>query len=641
VKPKRHWDVLGLIAVILLALALWPGSKGLRLWQHLDSLRATLLRLEARAKPETLGNLQPADFAPIKEDFATLEADLAAIEAEAGPFLPLARHLGWVPRFGGDIASVPALLEVAGGIAEAGRLTLEGVEPLVTAWGEPPAEGAGSLLEQVLPALVDAGPRLAEAQAELERVTAARAELDISRLSPRVAAQVERLDRYLPLLRLAVQAARLAPNLLGAEGPRSYLVLAQNSDELRATGGFISGVGLLRLDGGRIVELSFQDSYAVYDPSKPHPPPPPALRKYMKADILLLRDTNWSPDFPTTAQMAASLYALDEGTVVDGVIAADLTAVQWLVEALGPLHLEGYDQPVSEHNVLEFMKATWAAPPGTATIAERTQSDWWGHRKDFMGILLEGMLARLESGEDLELGRLIWALKRSLDEKHVLIHVDDPQTAELLAASGWDGALHPGEGDFLLVVDSNVGFNKVNPRIEQQIGYQVTLEQCRGNPCGCPPCGRPHAELTLRYRHTAAIRLEECIQEPRYGDDYDDMMNRCYFDYVRVYVPAGSELRQASGFELDSVESLPGEQGTQFFAGFFVMAPGEEREITLSYDLPPEVVAGGTYRLRVQKQPGTAALPLRLQVSGAAAATYETTLATDQEFEVLLGGQRR
>ncbi|TEU16624.1 MAG: hypothetical protein E3J25_02745, partial [Anaerolineales bacterium] len=220
-KPKRHWDVLGLIAVILLALALWPGSKGLRLWQHLDSLRATLLRLEARAKPETLGNLQPADFAPIKEDFATLEADLAAIEAEVGPFLPLARHLGWVPRFGGDIAAAPALLEVTSGIAEAGHLTLEGVEPLVTAWGEPPAEGSGSLLEQMLPALVDAGPRLAEAQTELERVTAARAELDVSRLSPRVAAQVERLDRYLPLLRLAVQAARLAPNLLGAEGPRS------------------------------------------------------------------------------------------------------------------------------------------------------------------------------------------------------------------------------------------------------------------------------------------------------------------------------------------------------------------------------------------------------------------------------------
>jgi len=620
VKIKRHWVVLGLILVLLLALGLWAGSKGLRLWRHLNSLRATLSRLEARAKPEALGRLQPADFAALKEDFATLEADLAAIEAEVGLFLPLARHLGWVPKVGGDIQAAPVLLEMASGVAAAGRLTVEWVEPLL-------AEESGSLLEQALPALVDAGPRLAEAQGELERVAAARSELDTSRLSPRLATQVERLDRYLPLLRLAVQAARLAPNLLGAEGPRSYLVLAQNNHELRATGGFISGVGLLRLDQGRIVELSFRDSYAVDDLSKPHPPPPPPLRKYMKAGILVLRDVNWSPDFPTTAQMAASLYALDQGVMVDGVIAADLTALQWLVGALGPLRLEGYDQPVSEGNVLEFMKAAWEAPPGAATIADRTRGDWrewWRHRKDFMGILLEGMLAKLESGEGLDLGRLARAVKRSLDEKHVLIHVDDPQAAELLAAVGWDGALRPGESDFLLVVDTNMGFNKVNPRIKQEISYQVTLGEGE----------RPRAELTLRYRHTAAIRLEECIHEARYGDSYDDMMNRCYWDYVRVYVPAGSELRQASGFQPDSVESLPGERDTRVFAGFFVLAPGEEREITLSYDLPPDVVTGGTYRLRVQKQPGTGALPLRVQVSGAAEASYETTLATDREFEV-------
>jgi len=631
---KRRWVVLGPILALLLALGVWAGSKGMRLWQHLDSLRTTLPRLEARIRPDAMADLQPADLAALKEDFATLEADLAAIEAEVGPLLPLTPYLGWVPRFGGDIQAAPSLLQVASGIARAAHLTLKGMEPLVRAWKQPEAGASASLLERVLPPLVEAGPRLAEAQKELERVAAARAELDISRLSPRVRAQMERLDRYLPLLRLAVQAARLAPNLLGAEGPRCYLILAQNSDELRATGGFISGVGVLRLNRGRIEELSFEDSYTVDDLSKPHPPSPAALRKYMYAEILVLRDSNWSPDFPTSAQVAASLYALDRGVMVDGVIAADLTAVQWLVGALGPLHLEGYERPVNGQNVLKFMKDTWAAPPNAPALAEqigtpgKSRGEWWRHRKDFMSILLEGVLAKLESGEDLELGRLVRVLKRCLDEKHVLIHARDPQTTELLAEAGWDGALRPGEGDFLLVVDSNVGFNKVNPLIEQEILYRVTLGEGR----------RPHAELTLRYRHTATVRLKKCIHKPHYGDSYDDMMNRCYWDYVRVYVPAGSELQQARGFEPGSVESLPGERETQVFAGFFVMAPGEEREIILSYDLPPEVVARGTYRLRVQKQPGTGALPLRVQVSGMAEAEYKTDLASDREFEVSLSG---
>lgn len=175
-----------------------------------------------------------------------------------------------------------------------------------------------------------------------------------------------------------------------------------------------------------------------------------------------------------------------------------------------------------------------------------------------------------------------------------------------------------------------MGFNKVNPRIEQEMVYQVTLKEGE----------RPPADLTLRYRHTAAMRLEECIHEPLYGDTYDDMMERCYFDYVRVYVPAGSELRQASGFEPGSVESLPGERDTQVFAGFFILAPGEEREITLSYDLPPQVTAGQVYRLQVQKQPGTLALPLRVWVSGVTEASYGTTLATDREFELPLDRRR-
>ena len=122
-KSRGRWIVMGLILILLLALGFWAGGKGVRLWRHLNSLRAVLPQLEARAKLEALGDLQPADFAALKDDFSTLEADLAAIEAEMRPFLPLTRYLGWVPKFGGDILAAPTLLEVASGVARAGRLT--------------------------------------------------------------------------------------------------------------------------------------------------------------------------------------------------------------------------------------------------------------------------------------------------------------------------------------------------------------------------------------------------------------------------------------------------------------------------------------------------------------------------------------
>lgn len=89
-KAKQRWDVVGLILVLLLVLALWPGSRMLQLWRHLDSLQAALQSLEAHADSEALRHLRPADIAALQGDFATVESLLATIEAEARPFLPLA-----------------------------------------------------------------------------------------------------------------------------------------------------------------------------------------------------------------------------------------------------------------------------------------------------------------------------------------------------------------------------------------------------------------------------------------------------------------------------------------------------------------------------------------------------------------------
>src|SRR5215213_640984 len=125
--------------------------------------------------------------------------------------------------------------------------------------------------------------------------------------------------------------ARLGPSLpwlLGMQGPRTYLVLVQNSHELRATGGFIAAVGRVSVDGGRLTDFDFEDSYALYSERSTYPPAPLPMQQYMGIPLLVMRDANWSPDFPTTAQVARALYAQETGTRVDGVFTIDLTAVR-------------------------------------------------------------------------------------------------------------------------------------------------------------------------------------------------------------------------------------------------------------------------------------------------------------------------
>ena len=413
---------------------------------------------------------------------------------------------------------------------------------------------------------------------------------------------MERLDRYLPLLRGGVALARSAPALLGVDGARTYLLLAQNGDELRPTGGFISGVGLLGIDRGDLNQLDFGDSYAIFNPLVDHPLAPPDLERYMGAQMLLLRDANWSADFPTVAGVAEALYQLDTGTPVDGVVAFDVEAVRRMIGALEPLQLKGYQEAVTAANLTAAMQAVWEAP-AAAELAlqdvDPSQSDWWQHRKDFMGDLAQAGQAKIEGGQ-ADLVGLAQAVYSALQEKHILISLNDSAAMAPLAELGWTGAVQPGDGDSLMVVDTNVGWNKVNSLVERSTVYTITPRAD----------GSAEAILELTYRHQGTQTDQPCIHEPRYGDTYADMAQRCYFNYLRVLVPEGARLLAAEGVRPDSASTLPGENGTTILTGYIELPPGQTAQVQLRYELPAGTVANDSYHLRLQKQPGTPGWPV-------------------------------
>jgi hypothetical protein len=375
------------------------------------------------------------------------------------------------------------------------------------------------------------------------------------------------------------------------------------------------------LDNGRITEIKLGDSYAVDNFEQPHPEPPSALREMMGADLWLLRDSNWSPDFPTSALIARALYAQDRGIDTDGAIALDMEAVRLLVEALGPLQMPGTRQQITGENAIAVIKQAWESPSTTQnTIQQADSSNWWEKRKDFMGVLAAAAMAKLQSG-DLNPLALAKALYEMLDGRHLQIAVDDPTTASLLTERRWDGALQPPSGgDFLAVVDTNVGFNKANAVVQSPIDYRVASDGAG-----------LIATLRLTYTHAARPLAPGtlCDRTPRYGDSYDELTERCYWDYLRVYAPAGSEMVAAEGLERAKGERGEDNSNTTVFSGEFVLRPGERHEVVLRYRLPNSV-ATKPYRLFVRKQAGTIAPPLRLQ---AGMCLWQTDLGRDRSFE--------
>jgi hypothetical protein len=109
------------------------------------------------------------------------------------------------------------------------------------------------------------------------------------------------------------------------------------------------------------------------------------------------------------------------------------------------------------------------------------------------------------------------------------------------------------------------------------------------------------------------------------------MMDRCYWDYVRVLAPEGAELVDAtripvSGEMVWSGEGYSGDVAVGTMEGapsvswgvMGVVAPGETQTRYFTWTLPTDVVEWerrkGRYTLRVQKQPGKASHPLTVRL---------------------------
>lgn len=443
-------------------------------------------------------------------------------------------------------------------------------------------------------------------------------ELPISQLSSSVhSTNFTQLNPLLPILQGIF--LRLEPSIadvLGMNKPRTYLLLIQNNHELRPTGGFISAVGKVTVDQGTLRDLEFVDSYLFFQENLAYGPAPKPMQQYMNIQLLLLRDANWSPDLPTTAKLVQSLYTQQTGVLVDGVITLDLHAAELIVDAIGPLELPNVAEPITGRNLLPQIVQLWERPAGTDLQVQSAEFiEWWFQRKSFVAALAQSAQQRLQNG-DVSYFKLLAALRQGLRERSIQVWVAEPLLAAQLRLLGWDGGLYPApDTDFVALVDTNMGFNKVDAVLQRSLSYTVTWPDGPEQPA--------LATATITYTHPISIPNYTCTNNPEYGESYNFLIERCYYDYVRLYTPAGSQLESVEGVEPDSVVTQRGENRTQYFAGYFVLPVGQQRTVTFRYRLPATLTPT-TYQLLLRRQAGTQPLPVTLSVNGQ---TTSTTVA--------------
>ncbi|MCB0225983.1 MAG: DUF4012 domain-containing protein [Anaerolineae bacterium] len=586
------------------------AAKGYRVYTSYQKINTEVSHLEAIGS-RNLRDLSAEDLAQLKANLSQISAQFEQLQQEIEPLQPLLDRLGWVPVYGGDLRAVPELLAIGHNLSRTAVILVEVLSDPLLKMREP------GWLSTLVIQLDDSQADLDTALTLLYQSQADMGLIPVETLSPALAQRVQAVQQLLPDLTAGVEFVAGLPALLGINAPQTYLILNPNADELRPIGGFVTMAGHITFDRGRIVDFQLQNSATVDDSSnlEDYPYPPNPLYVYMKASYWLLRDVTWSPDFPSTAETAIDLYEIGQGIRADGVISLDQYGLVQLLRAFKPLNVDG--EQVTSDNVLKLMRWHWSPESWNGY-----EGPWGPQRKSFMGELSEVIWQTIEQQPSaIKLPVLVQSVRQALAEKRLLIYLTEPPPQSHMAEKNWSGALWSGDGDYLMMADANVGFNKASAVVQRGLAYGVTLA---GD-------GSAKAQAHLTYQHQGQPQTESCLLGGQFNPVYEESMQTCYWNYMRLITPAAAQLVSGPAQVVASPYTLRLEATTgqidvepildkQSWGQLFLLAPGNTVSLDFAYELPAGVArqieeALWEYKLYLQKQPGTSTTDTQVTVT--------------------------
>lgn len=435
------------------------------------------------------------------------------------------------------------------------------------------------------------------------------------------------------LLKKSIPLIKLLPVFSGYPNGNHYLIMLQNNDELRPTGGFLGSY--VRLDianFGEISKLEASDIYHLDMPAigKTSFQAPDPITNYLKVENWYLRDANWSPDWPTSArQIQEMFYAESEAggatePKLDAIIGITPNFVANLIRLTGPITVRGETyapenmQALLQYNVEVGYK-------------EDDISSW--DRKDIINELIAELKNRLSSLPLSRYSELFDHISDSLEKKDVLVYFNKPEQQTVIESLKGGGEINRNHDDYFMVIDANLAAFKSDAVVNKNIFYklQSTNKDLKST-------------IKLNYTHTGGF----------------DWRTTRYRSYTRILAPLGSQFINIEGLKNEETDVSSYEDvnlNKQVFAFFWTIEPGKNREVSINYYLPKQleekIKTEKEYNLFVQRQPGSRIESLSIGIDSGKAiidimpktdkseirlqsAYWTSPLDKDQEFKVIL-----
>lgn len=594
-----------------------------------------------------------ADFAEAADQFRAAAEAFTVAQGEldsAGGILTTVA--GAIP---GKVQSAESLLDAGKYLSQAGATVSQLIHSLAGVSADPADTEHSSLTTYLAIARDSMEPVAADVDAAVTALQAVR----LKDLPDEYQRPISTLQQSLPIVRDRLtdfsQLSDALLYILGDDAPRRYVLAFQNNRELRPTGGFIGSVALVDISRGSIENIEVPGG-GVYDIAG-------QLQEKLIAPKPLwlvnphwnIQDSNWFPDFPASAKKMMWFFERTGGTSVDGVLTLTPTVIERMLDITGPIDLQAdYGITVTADNFVREAQ----------TFAEITYDRDENQPKKFIGDLVPIILNRVFHADTETLTSVVDVLIGSLQDHNMLLYFSDAPVQSRIAEYGWDGGVRQASDDYLYVVNTNIAGGKTDHVIDQFIRHDTAISAD----------GSVIDTVSLTRVHR--------------GSPVDAFDGQANVSYVRFYVPQGSTLISAEGFDripasrfhqpdldaqadtdLQLVERnatlheqsdtrITQEFGKTAFGNWISIDPGESQTVTIRYRLPQQIHVGGfinttdTYSLYVQSQPGThssafihtVALPEKMKLRWASAdaqfadrtISFSVDLDTDRQFSILL-----
>lgn len=529
-------------------------------------------------------NLETGDFSKSEESIQKARVSIGNLNRAAA----MAKILGKIPWTRNFYIKTQALLDLTEQAIEGVYFATRGSRALF----ETTKIISGESREEPDKYYLDAQRDLDFASDKLSRVYALLADRNLKQGLPQVVGQEiddlrEKLSFYVSLVGQTQTASSLMPKITGLEGKKSYLILLQNNLELRPTGGFIGSYAKLDFERGRLTNIKVDDIYNLDGALKEVIAPPPELKQDLGIERLYLRDSNFEPDFPTSARQASFFYKKEAGEIVNGVIALDLKASGDLLDGVGGLDLPEYRESVNGANLFEraISHAETGFFPGSQA------------KKNYLTSLQTQMFNKIFYLSKQNWPAIIQAISKALAQKHMMIYLEDPSLFSYLASSNWSGVFPRGSektdgetSDFLAVVESNMGANKSNYFLQRKLNLQTSFTKE----------GKTSHQLKITYKNTSP---SEIFPAGKYKNRF------------KIYTPLGTKLIRVTFGETDITSKFTNfsDYGRSGFSTLIEIAPKEQKQLVLDYELADTLnfkESRVLYKMEIFKQPGLMADPL-------------------------------